>query len=104
VLVGEARLTSRRVPAGRAVASGTEDTSRRCACVILSRRVRGAAAVLRRAGFGSGAGHALHGHQAKIVVSIFLFTPSNVTINNFHNERDWMGTQQQPKDLFWRVR
>ena len=53
--------------------------------------------------FVSGACHALDGHQEKIGESIFLFTPSNVTINNFSNDRDWMGSQQ-PKDLFWRVR
>jgi cell division inhibitor SepF len=53
--------------------------------------------------FVSGACHALDGHQDKIGESIFLFTPSNVVINTFHSERDWMGTQQ-PKDLFWRVR
>jgi cell division inhibitor SepF len=55
--------------------------------------------------FVSGACHALDGHQEKIGESIFLFTPSNVSINTFHSDRDWMGaTQQQPKDLFWRVR
>ncbi|MFP5502622.1 MAG: cell division protein SepF [Candidatus Sericytochromatia bacterium] len=53
--------------------------------------------------FVSGACHALDGHQEKIGESIFLFTPSNVVINSFHSERDWMGAQQ-PKDLFWRVR
>lgn len=53
--------------------------------------------------FVSGACHALDGHQEKIGESIFLFTPSNVVINTFHSERDWMGAQQ-PKDLFWRVR
>lgn len=53
--------------------------------------------------FVSGACHALDGHQDKIGESIFLFTPSNVVINTFHSERDWMGAQQ-PKDLFWRVR
>lgn len=53
--------------------------------------------------FVSGACHALDGHQEKIGESIFLFTPSNVVINTFHAERDWMGAQQ-PKDLFWRVR
>jgi cell division inhibitor SepF len=53
--------------------------------------------------FVSGACHALDGHQEKIGESIFLFTPSNVVINTFHSDRDWMGSQQ-PKDLFWRVR
>lgn len=53
--------------------------------------------------FVSGACHALDGHQEKIGESIFLFTPSNVVINTFHSDRDWMGAQQ-PKDLFWRVR
>ena len=53
--------------------------------------------------FVSGACHALDGHQEKIGESIFLFTPSNVVINTFSSERDWMGAQQ-PKDLFWRVR
>jgi cell division inhibitor SepF len=53
--------------------------------------------------FVSGACHALDGHQEKIGESIFLFTPSNVVINTFQAERDWMGAQQ-PKDLFWRVR
>ncbi len=53
--------------------------------------------------FVSGACHALDGHQEKIGESIFLFTPSNVVINTFHSDRDWMGNQQ-PKDLFWRVR
>jgi cell division inhibitor SepF len=53
--------------------------------------------------FVSGACHALDGHQDKIGESIFLFTPSNVVINTFHSERDWMGSPQ-PKDLFWRVR
>ena len=57
-----------------------------------------------RDSFVSGACHALDGHQEKIGESIFLFTPSNVVINTFHSERDWMGGQQQPKDLFWRVR
>lgn len=52
--------------------------------------------------FVSGACHALDGHQEKIGESIFLFTPSNVVINTFHSDRDWMGNQQ-PKDLFWRV-
>ncbi|MEB3197230.1 MAG: cell division protein SepF [Candidatus Sericytochromatia bacterium] len=54
--------------------------------------------------FVSGACHALDGHQDKIGESIFLFTPSNVVINTFQSERDWMGNNQQPKDLFWRVR
>ena len=53
--------------------------------------------------FVSGACHALDGHQEKIGESIFLFTPSNVVINTFHSDRDWMAGQQ-PKDLFWRVR
>lgn len=55
--------------------------------------------------FVSGACHALDGHQEKIGESIFLFTPSNVVINTFHAERDWMGAQAAaPKDLFWKVR
>ena len=55
--------------------------------------------------FVSGACHALDGHQEKIGESIFLFTPSNVTINTFHSDRDWMGSQAtQPKELFFRVR
>jgi cell division inhibitor SepF len=53
--------------------------------------------------FVSGACHALDGHQEKIGESIFLFTPSNVVINTFHSDREWMGAQP-PKDLFWRVR
>lgn len=53
--------------------------------------------------FVSGACHALDGHQEKIGESIFLFTPSNVVINTFSSEREWMGSQP-PKDLFWRVR
>jgi cell division inhibitor SepF len=54
--------------------------------------------------FVSGACHALDGHQEKIGESIFLFTPSNVVINTFSSEREWMGAAQPPKDLFWRVR
>ena len=53
--------------------------------------------------FVSGACHALDGHQEKIGESIFLFTPSNVVINTFHSDRDFMASQP-PKDLFWRVR
>ncbi|HBN08699.1 MAG TPA: hypothetical protein DD435_08640 [Cyanobacteria bacterium UBA8530] len=52
--------------------------------------------------FVSGACHALDGHQERIGDNIFLFTPSNVSINALHNENSWLG-KQQPKDLFWRV-
>lgn len=52
--------------------------------------------------FVSGACHALDGHQERIGENIFLFTPSNVTINAFQNDSAWM-SKQPSKDLFWRV-
>lgn len=79
------------------------DNLRARKAVILNLMGLDAAQSQRLVDFVSGACHALDGHQEKIGESIFLFTPSNVVINTFHSERDWMGSQQ-PKDLFWRVR
>ena len=52
--------------------------------------------------FVSGATHAIDGNQERVGEGIFLFTPSNVTINALQTEQPWLN--RDARDLFWRVK